>query len=372
MPQIYRDCYLRTPNEFVVLAHELLQTLPQNMEGLKLLPDENRETDVYMLLQPRPFVGRVNWRGINNVATPTRAPFSYEYNACLITPGYWAEFQEINERMMRLVAQPGTCNARLNLVEYERQLLFGIAIKLHQLKESLIWQVLVNGYVEERNTDGITVWSQRYKITRARFNVSACDQVNSTPLADLACIVNSTIGSSGAVFDPEAVMYANSRTWECLLRNRNPNDIGRMGQTACCDPIGMARLAQFFLARGLPQPRVYNGFWLDENKRPNFYIPTGKIVMIGRRPDGERIGSFFQPPTLITCGTAKLDAHGTYVIRQDNMCPDGMLTWQGTRLIRWLYGLEGVPVLKYPRAVIVVDTGCADCDCTPLAEVCPI
>ena len=371
MPQVVENCFMRNSYEFVQLVREVLQTVPQDMEGLKLMPDDNRSTNQFALLKPRPFRGIPNWRGLDGNAKPSRAPFSYENNVCFIRPGYWAEFQEIDERMLRMVAQPGTHSAPFDLVEYERQLMFDISMKLHQLKETLIWQALVNGYVEERNDDGLIVWSQRYKITRATFTVSACDRQNSTPLADLACIAQSVIGTTNAMFDSSAVMYANSRTWECLLRNTNPLDIGRMSLSACCDAVGMARLAQFFAARNLPQPKVYNGFYLDNQSRPNFYIPTGKIVMIGRRSDGQRLGAFYQPPTLIQAGNVTQGAHGTYVVRQDNAAPDSRMEWRGKRIIRWTYGLEGIPVIEYPTSVIVVDTGCGECECAPLAQSCP-
>jgi hypothetical protein len=363
---------MRTSFEFVQLARELLQTLPQDMLGLQLMPDDNREHDEYVLLQPRVFAGRVQWRGANQDVRPTRTPFAYENRACIIKPGYWAEYQEIDEFMLRNMARPGTCGGRFDLIDYEAQLMFDAAMKIHQRKESDIWQALVNGYVEERNDSGIVIWSQRYKIIRARFGVSACDRANSTPLADLACIARSVVGTSGAMFDSRAKMYANSRTWECLLRNTNPLDIGRMSLSACCDAVGMQRLAQFFIARGLPSPVVYDGFWIDENKRPNYYIPTGKIVMIGVRPDGRRVGAYFQPPQLLSCGNSTIGGHGAFVVRQDNACPDDRMPWNGRRVIRWTYGLYGIPVIEHPTSVIVVDTGCDACDCGPLVEACPL
>lgn len=372
MPQVVDNCYLRTSFEFINLARELLQTLPQDMIGLQLMPDDNRGHDEYVLIQPRPFAGRVQWRGYNQDVRPTRTPMAYEGRACIIKPGYWAEFQEIDEHMLRVVARRGTFNDRFDLMEYERELMMDIALKVHQRKESDIWQALVNGYLEERNDEGVTIWSQRYKIIRARFQTSACDRANSTPLADLACITRSVVGVSGAMFDTRAKMYANSRTWECLLRNTNPLDIGRMSLSACCDAVGMQRLAQFFAARNLPQPVVYDGFWIDENKRPNYYIPTGKIVLIGVRADGQQFASYFQPPTLLQCGNDTQGGFGAFVVRQDNACPNDRLPWNGRRLIRWTYGLYGIPVIKYPSSVIVVDTGCDQCECGPIVEACPL
>lgn len=372
MPQVVDNCYMRTSFEFIQLARELLQTLPQQMLGLQILPDENSAHDTWVLLQPRPFAGIVRWRGLGQDARPTRTPMAYENRACIIRPGYWSEYQEVDESMLRLIAERGTCNARFDLVEYERDLMMDISLKIHQLKESQIWQALVNGYLEERNDEGITVWSQRYKIIRARFNVSACDRANSTPLADLACIARSVVGVSGAMFDTRAKMYANSRTWECLLRNTNPQDIGRMSLSACCDAIGMQRLAQFFAARNLPQPVVYDGIWRDDNNRINYYIPTGKIVMIGVRPDGQALGAYFQPPTLIECGNDTTVGHGAFVTRIDNACNKTLHAWNGRRIIRWIYGLNGIPVIKYPTSVIVVDTGCDQCECGPLVEACPV
>ncbi|MDW8293260.1 MAG: hypothetical protein RML84_09245 [Anaerolineae bacterium] len=372
MPKNIEGCLMRTSYEFFQLAREVLQTTPDQMEGLKLLPDEPKQSHTFALLHKRPFRGIVQWRGMGGTARPTRAPFLFENDVCFVRPGYWAEYQEVDEVFLRSFAQPGTHSAPIDLVEYERQLMFDISMKLHQLKELLIWQALTNGYVEERDENGTIVWSQRYRIIRARFAISACDVQNSTPLADLACIVNSVIGVSGARFDTDgAVMYANSRTWECLLRNQNPRDLGRMGQTACCDVPSLERLAQFFVARGLPVPRKYNGIWNDNQGRPQFYIPTGKIVIIGRRVDGQRLGAFYMPPTLIQAGSDTLGNHGTFVVRQDNASSDSRMEWRGKRVIRYTYGLEGIPVLEYPTSVIVVDTGCADCECTPLAEVCP-
>lgn len=372
MPQVVDNCYMRTSSELFQLAREVMQTLPEGMLGLKLMPDENSDHDEYILLQKRPFAGRVQWRGLNQDARPTRTPMAYENRACIYRAGYWAEYQEIDEEMLRTRAKPGTFNARFDLIDFERELMMDMSMKIHQLKESQIWQVLVNGYLEERNDEGITVWSQRYKIIRARFAISACNREESTPLADLACIARSVVGASGAMFDTRARMYANSRTWECLLRNTNPLDIGRMSLSACCDAVGMQRLAQFFSARNLPQPVVYDGIWRDDNNRINYYIPTGKIVMIGVRPDNQTFGHYFQAPTLLQCGNDTTQGHGAFVIRQDNACEKALFSWGGRRIIRWTYGLYGIPIIKHPTSIIVVDTGCDQCDCGPLVEACPV
>jgi hypothetical protein len=130
MPQVVENCILRTSFEFIQLARELLQTTPENMLGLQIMPDDNRAHDEYVLLKPRPFAGRVNWRGLNQNARPTRTPFAYEQNACIITPGYWAEFQEIDEQMIRKVAQRGTHSARFDLTDYERELMMDISMLL--------------------------------------------------------------------------------------------------------------------------------------------------------------------------------------------------------------------------------------------------
>jgi hypothetical protein len=43
MPQVVENCILRTSFEFIQLARELLQTTPENMLGLQIMPDDNRE-----------------------------------------------------------------------------------------------------------------------------------------------------------------------------------------------------------------------------------------------------------------------------------------------------------------------------------------
>ncbi len=372
MPIVVQDCLYRNSYEFIQIARELLQTTPPDMEGLKLMLDDNRPHDEYRLVQPRPFYGRVGWRGMNGNVQHSRSPFSYEGNVCVIRPGYWSEYQQVDEAQIRTVAQRGTHSSRFDLMEYERELLFDISMKIHARKESMVWDALVNGYVNERNDQGLVVWDQRYKIIRARFRISACDRNNSTPLADLATIRTCLIGVSGAMFDATAKMYANSQTWECLLRNTNPLDIGRMSLSACCDAVGMQRLAQFFIARNLPQPVAYDGFWIDEQGRTQYYIPTGKIVMIGRRPDGQRVGAFYQAPTLLQCGNDTEGGHGGFVIRQDNACPGDRLPWTGSRMIRWTYGLYGIPVIEHPTSVVSIDTGCGDCQNCDIVEACVV
>lgn len=362
--------------QFVILAQEVMQTLPPNLLGMQLMPDEAKDAYRFLLMQPKPVIGRVQWRGFNNDARPTRSPFAYEHDVCVITPGSWAESFSIDEHFIRTYAQPGTWADPINLRDYERNIVARAATRIFQTKENLIWQALVNGYVEERNDTGITVWSQRYRIIRARFSVSACDRQNSTPIADLACIFNSVIGVSGAAFDNNAVMYANRRTWECILRNTNPNDLG--GEKSYYLPeyafTGIARLSAALQARGLPKAYAYDGFWFDEARRVNYYIPTGKIVAIGVRPDGERLGAFYNTPLLHlpNAPTLATDAQkGTFIVRLDTADPATGKPWSARREITWVYGFEGIPVIEHPTSVVVIDTGCGDCECEPVAEACP-
>lgn len=367
------QCIFHPSAEFVIVAREVLQTLPPDMMGLQVLPDETRNSYRFLIAQPKMIYGRVRWRGQNNEAQPTRTPFNYEHDVCVVTPGMWAESYAVDEHFIRTFAQPGTWAEPIDLQAYERELINKISLRIFQTKENLIWQSLVNGYVEERNDDGIVVWSQRYRINRARFSVSACDVQNSTPLADMACIFRSLVGVSGAMFDQRAKMYANSLTWECLLRNRNLNDLG---QQLITDPAyampGMRRLAAFFEARGLPTPVVYDGHWRDDSNRPNYYIPTGKIVVIGERSDGQRLGAFYNTPLLhLQQNPTLARTNGMFIVRLDTADPSSGMPWSARREIKWVYGFEGIPVIEHPTSVVVIDTGCGDCPCTPLAEACP-
>jgi hypothetical protein len=370
MPDIVQNCRYASSFEFVQLAAELLPQRPENMLGMSLLPFQQHNGWEIQLVKPNLFRGRMTWRGVGLPAQKTRSPFRYSGKVCCIEPGAWGNYHMLDEATMQRVAKRGTCGERFDLTDYEAELMMQIRTEMYNTVENLIWQVLANGYVSERNDEGQIVWEQRYNIVKAGGCLNWCDTENAAPISDLRNIFNGLIGVSGASFDfSNAIIVGNPITWECLFKNTNPADIGKMGLTACCDKPGMEVLGQYFAARRLPRPVIYDGFWLDENENVHFHVPTGKLIAVGVRPNNQRIGSFYELPTLMSCGNASENAFGMWMKRQDSACNEG-LPDEGVRRLRWSYGINGAPVLEYPRAVVSIDTQCDQCVGTTCVEVC--
>lgn len=352
MPQTVMGCLYPTNAEVMALQQELFPRFSVGRLAFNILPFKTTDYSQIIFQQPDIFRGMQPWRGLDKPTQTPKDKWNPFGKMLGVEPGYWGEHDYITEEFMTRAAQPGTCADVIDLTEQVARRQERLMERRFNRVEFLIWQALVYGKYEALSTNGQIIHQAYYNVQQVAASVPWSDFANSTPLADFRCIQLRGRGTSTS-FGPDAIAYMNRVTANCLFKNQNPADVGKAALTACCTFMGPDIVNQQFAAQGLPRIDIYDeGFVAEDN---NFYpyIPDGKVVIIGRRPGGVPVGHYFLTRNMTGC-TPTSGFSQKLVDTCDREVP---------RRIS-IYDLHnGGPALEYPRAVVVLSTGCTDPQC---------
>lgn len=350
MPQTVAGCIYPTNAEMMAIQMELFPRYLQGRLGLEILPFQTVDSARILIAKPDIFRGLQQWRGLDKPTESVDGSHNYYGSLSEILPGYWGEHIPISERFLTEGGNLSGCmTGPIDLSDYvTRQQQWLLERRANRIEHN-IWQVLTTGSYVALNSQGQIMFQASYDIRNVSAAIPWSDPLNSTPLADLRCIQLFGRGTS-TDFGSCARMYMNRVTLNCLLSNRNPNDLGRHALSACCEPMSLDVVTGAFQAQGLPLPQVYDQGYVDDAGNFHTYIPDGKIVIVGCRPGGARVGHYFYTRNAVDCSISS----GPWQKIVDNCA------YAVPREILVFDGHNGGPGLEYPRAIVTMDTGCSN------------
>lgn len=348
MPATVHGCSYPTNAELMQLQRDLMPRYMEGRLGLDIMPFRNSDADRIIYNQPDIFRGLQAWRGLGKPARQTKDRLNPFGRNCEALPGYWGEFDTIDEELLTRGVQPATCSTPLDLTEHMTNLTLRLLERRLNRIEFLIWQALAFGRYEAQNSLGQIVHEQSYNVTTISSAIPWSTYATATPLNDFRMIQLLSRGTS-ASFGVTATAYMNRITANCLFRNTNPNDVGKAGLTACCTFMGPDIVNQQFAAQGLPQIVIYDEGYVADDATFYPYIPNGRVVVVGTRPGNERIGNYVFTRNAVGAAVSS----GPWVKVVDNA--DRAVP----RRIEVFDGHNGGPAIWYPRAIVVLETGCS-------------
>lgn len=348
MPQVSGGCWVPTNQELQTIERELWPRYA-NRTIFDILPIQSTEFARISFLQPDTYKGLQNYRGLDQ---PTRQ-IPNHYNPygtmCSITPGYWGEHDYVSERFITEAAAPGSfCGGPVDLIPYITMLQQNLIERRYNRMEVNAWLALLNGVYYAYGEDGQVIYESTFDIRTYATDIPWSDYENSHPLADFRTITASFGLGTSASFGTDAVAYMNPITANCMFANQNTWDLGKIGLAACCDVMGPDTINRKLNGQGLPGIRIVPDSQLSEDGTPFRVIPDGKVLIVGRRPSGVPIGHYWYTRNAVTCGVTS----GPWTKIVDN-CDQGV-----PRKIKIFDGHNGGPAIEYPRAVVVLETGC--------------
>lgn len=352
MPVTVMGCTYPTAAEFQRLQMDLMPRYTQGRLAFELLPFKNTDFPQITFERPDIFRGLQQWRGLDKPTQHVRDNWNPFGNLVSVEPSYWGEHDHISEEFMTRAAMPGACNTMMDISEIVAKRQMRLLERRYNRIEFLIWQALVFGKYEAVAPNGQIMHNATYAIQQVTAGIPWSDIEFSTPLADFRCIQLRGRGTS-ADFGQCATAYMNRVTANCLFKNRNPNDVGKAGLTACCTFMGLDMVQAQFAAQGLPKLEIYDQGYVDEAENFHPYIPDGYVVIIGCRPGNERIGNFWYTRNAVGCSITS-GPWQKLVDTCDREVP---------RRVTLYDGFNGGPAIAYPRAVIVLRTGCQSGAC---------
>lgn len=256
-----------------------------------VFPIRNRNASRLRWLQKDNYRGIMNARGLGG--EPTRVnPVGeniYETQPCV-----FGEFMTLDEVAMTEFAQgiPADVMVPINISDRVAQMQEQLVIREVARMRQLAWGLAVNGTLGVTLPTGGIAWKESYPVQTITVSPLWSDIMNSTPAHDMRIVHQSFgIGTSNS-FRSDATAYMNTLTYNFLISNGNAADLGRVRSMYGETINGEAGITNYFAINNIPAIVIFDQGYLDENGVFQLYIPTGKIMIVGKRPTGETPGEF--------------------------------------------------------------------------------
>lgn len=331
-----------TNSELQLIDRELMLTLTMDDPIFDIMPIVDVNAFDLLWDIPANVTGLTNLRGLNGQPGNVAALGGNRYR---VAPGVYGEFMTVDEEEMTRRAELGTYNVPVNVDDLVRDRQDQLIQRRIDRIRYIGWQLVANGTFSILNNNGVrhtdTFSLQTYDASTWATVATA------TPLADFRGAKLLHRGK-GVSFGGQAKAYMNQSTFNNLTANTNAGDLYGKRTAGLAIPQGVAAVNQVLLNEDLPQIEIYDEGYLDSSGTFQLFLATGKVVIVGRRPGGQKIADFAMVRNANNPGAAP----GPYDFVTDRTKGDAKTV---PPTIEVHSGFNGGPRIYYPSAIIDMD-----------------
>jgi hypothetical protein len=207
----------------------------------------------------------------------------------------------------------------------------------------IIWTLITSGTFSVPNAEGSVLHTDSFPVRTMNAAVPWTTYATATPSVDIRAAQLLSAGQS-VDFGAGAELWMNRITANALLGNTNPSDqFGRRvnnGSTL----NSITDVNAYLESNDLPQIVIYHRHYVDDAGAVQYFIPTGKVVLIGRRTNGAKLGEYrmtrcFANPNLEPGAYTRVIDTREVTVPGDIQVHDGH---------------NGGPVIFFPGAIVVI------------------
>jgi len=329
-----------TDARLTAIAQDFLPRLMEGRVGFDLMPLQEDDNDVLLWEQMDNFTGLQQIRGINGAPQRVARVGIKRYRA---QPGYYGEFKTVDEAELTRRRPMGIFgNQPIEIGDLVQEIALSLQVRELDLQESIIWTLLTTGTYAVANGGGTILQTDTYPVQSYTAGTTWATAATATPLADFRAI--QLLGPAHSTeFNGNSTAYMSRITLNNLLTNINSADLyGR--RVAGLATVNNAKdLNTLLLRDDLPQIEVYDKGYITDGGTFTRFLPTGKVVVMGVRPQDAKVG-YYRMTRNVNEGN---DGVGSYTMVQDSLA-----TNRPPREIVVHRGHNGGPVIFFPGAVI--------------------
>lgn len=345
------------------VAAEMAEILPdlisrglEGRTGLQIFPPVNKSTFFVRWIQEDNAFGLMHFRGLDGA--PSRVQ-RLGRNTFVYEPGVYGEFQTITERELLTRAAPMRPDLPIpigDLVGNAQRQLIG---RRFDRMEANVWTLLGTGTltIPLPGPNGPAAYTDVYPIQTQVAAIPFSSLSTATPIAEFQKAQQKSVGHS-VDFGAGATAYLNQVTANNILNNTNSADFGGRRDQYGATLNSLPGFNSYFQAQNLPQlkivdegyqPLPLNGVQTNPSLQFQKFIPTGTIIIVGKRPGGANVGEWQQTINAMNPGNAP----GPYSIIKD--FANGInAPREVPPKIEIHAGVNGGPAILYPSAVLVL------------------
>lgn len=311
--------------------------------GLKLVPEKAVDEVTITYERRRLYTGLLAPRSQGGPAGRHQLPASDSFTA---NPGRYGGFVEFLEKDLEGRRQVGSWtefdeNGKLT----DRASQFLLQLEYDRMEKN-IWDLLQTGGYEVVGDDGRVYMQDAYNIPTATYGSGGAwtyaNAANATPLKDLRDTI-ATLELGLSVDFTNGTMYMSRPTFNNMIANSNSADLGKTRLTYGETVNAVGALNKLLIENGLPTVELYDESYYPSGSTTQSqavrFLTAGKIVITGKRMDGEPMGEYRLTRSANNGGKP---GHFTIVKDERDKVPAKITVTQGH---------NGGPTLYYPEAV---------------------
>jgi hypothetical protein len=307
-------------------------------------PITEDNADLLIWEQYENITGFTQWRGINGAPSQV---LHLKLNQYQTSPGYYGEFMKLDEEKILRSRAPGTFGDVVNVTDLVLKDQVQLLTRRMTAIKRILWNIAQGTYSITSKTGGVVV-TDTYSVQTFTAAVTWATSATATPFSDFRAVKLKHRGFS-VNFGAAAMAYMNQVTYNNMIGNTNANDLFGKRFKSLSTISSLPMMTGLLNEDDLPTPVVHDEFYLSDGTDGNLkgtvvpYIPNGKVIVIGRRPNGTRCGEFRMTRNLENPNLAP----GAYtrVILQDRQVPTTVETHDG---------FNGGPVIEFPSSIVVM------------------
>lgn len=331
--------YIFPPSaELTEIAQVKQARLTQDRLIFRFMPIKTHDTSTVMWEQKDDYKGLQQLRGLGGQPASVAHTGGKRY---IERPGYYGEFEPLDEQLLTERRQWGTWGTSINLNDLVMEAQDKLLLRRLDRIEWIGWKLFTTGAFSVLLPTGAIGHAGSY--TLQSHNASTwSDHANSTPLADYRAVQLLSRGTS-ASFGSGATSVMNRTQVNHLLSNTNPNDLGGKRMAGLAQALSLADVNTLLLGEGLPRIEVYDEGYIDDAGVFQLFIPDGVVTVFGQHPAGQSIAEYMMTRNINNPGFAP----GAYMeVIQEPKPPKEIQVHDGH---------NGGPALYYPGSVVKMD-----------------
>jgi hypothetical protein len=333
-----------TNREMQRIAPAKIARASANRVGLQIMPIRPVNAAIVQWEQKDNYFGLQQLRGLDgrpNKVKPVGAKrYSYE-------PGVYGEFETITETELTIRApfnNPDVIVPVDDLVTDRQDQL--IVRELDRI-EYCVWTLLTTGTISVPLAGGAIGFQATFPIQTYTAGVPWATVATATPIKDYRNV--SVLGRGlGVQFGAGARSYMNRGTATNMVTNTNAADLGGRRVSGGNTLDTSDGVNTFLTSVGVPGVVEYDEGYYDDTNTFQLFIPNNKVVVIGQRAQGQRIGEYVKTYNAV----AKAAASYSFVVDRANGGANGVPVVPPNMEVH--QGHSGGPVIYYPGSVVVM------------------
>jgi hypothetical protein len=324
-------------SELQLIAREKAAVLTQDDPIFGEMPIVEVDSHLLEWEQQDNFLGLQQVRGLNGQFGRVKAVGGKRFR---LEPGVYGEYAPVDEEALTVRRQFGTFNGPINIsdlvMEKQDQLLGRRFDRIRYIG----WTLLATGTFSVSNADGTVTHTDTYTTQTYAAGVAWSTVATATPLADFRAIKLKQRGK-GCSFGAQAKAYMNQTTFNNMIANTNASDLAGRRTSGLSTVLSLNDANALLLGEDLPQVVIYDEGYLDDAGSFQLFIPNNKVVVVGRRPGGQKI----------------MDYAMTRNANNPNLAPGAFMdvveSARPPKTIEVFDGHNGGPRIYFPSAVVI-------------------